>query len=129
MKDFTELPKLALNSREVQILLLLKSFYQNEEDVEMLSASDIKDFLSGRTSVSYISRVLNKLEKLGLVESKSETAELTKIKYYALTEHGAEVAKALDQLISQIVNINKMILKKARFKVIKSGTRYRVSLE
>lgn len=126
-----EFPELILNKKQIMILRILKSFYEEDDDeeVEMLTSSDIYDLLSGNTSLSYISRILNELEKLGLVESEEEADEHGKTKYYSLTEHGAEVVNALEKLASEIKHINEMILKKAKFKLVKSGNRYKIKLE
>ncbi|NAZ11732.1 MAG: hypothetical protein GU361_03245 [Desulfurococcales archaeon] len=129
MADANEFPELLLNKKQILILRILRSFYSDEDEVEMVTAKDIYDLLSGSISLSYITRVLKQLEKLGLVESEEEHVDGEKIKYYSLTEHGAAIVDALEKLALEIKRLNEAILKKVRFKVIKSGSGYKITFE
>jgi DNA-binding MarR family transcriptional regulator len=129
MADANEFPELLLNKKQILILRILRSFYSDEDEVEMVTAKDIYDLLSGSISLSYITRVLKQLEKLGLVESEEEHVDGEKIKYYSLTEHGAEIVDALEKLALEIKRLNETILKKVRFKVVKSGSGYKITFE
>jgi len=129
MADANEFPELLLNKKQILILRILRSFYSDEDEVEMVTARDIYDLLSGSISLSYITRVLKQLEKLGLVESEEEHVDGEKIKYYSLTEHGAEIVDALEKLALEIKRLNEAILKKVRFKVVKSGSGYKITFE
>jgi DNA-binding MarR family transcriptional regulator len=129
MADTNEFPELLLNKKQILILRILRSFYNDEDEVEMVTARDIYDLLSGSISLSYITRVLKQLEKLGLVESEEEHVDGEKIKYYSLTEHGAEIVDALEKLALEIKRLNEAILKKVRFKVVKSGSGYKITFE
>jgi DNA-binding MarR family transcriptional regulator len=129
MADTNEFPDLLLNKKQILILRILRSFYNDEDEVEMVTARDIYDLLSGSISLSYITRVLKQLEKLGLVESEEEHVDGEKIKYYSLTEHGAEIVDALEKLALEIKRLNEAILKKVRFKVVKSGSGYKITFE
>jgi DNA-binding MarR family transcriptional regulator len=129
MADANEFPELLLNKKQILILRILRSFYSDEDEVEMVTAKDIYDLLSGSISLSYITRVLKQLEKLGLVESEEEHVDGEKIKYYSLTEHGAEIVDALEKLALEIKRLNEAILKKVRFKVVKSGSGYKITFE
>lgn len=129
MADANEFPELLLNKKQILILRILRSFYSDEDEVEMVTASDIYDLLSGSISLSYITRVLKQLEKLGLVESEEEHVDGEKIKYYSLTEHGAAIVDALEKLALEIKRLNEAILKKVRFKVVKSGSGYKITFE
>jgi len=129
MADANEFPELLLNKKQILILRILRSFYSDEDEVEMVTAKDIYDLLSGSISLSYITRVLKQLEKLGLVESEEEHVDGEKIKYYSLTEHGAEIVDALEKLALEMKRLNEAILKKVRFKVVKSGSGYKITFE
>uniref|UniRef100_A0A7C1E5A0 HTH marR-type domain-containing protein n=1 Tax=Fervidicoccus fontis TaxID=683846 RepID=A0A7C1E5A0_9CREN len=129
MADANEFPELLLNKKQILILRILRSFYSDKDEVEMVTAKDIYDLLSGSISLSYITRVLKQLEKLGLVESEEEHVDGEKIKYYSLTEHGAAIVDALEKLALEIKRLNEAILKKVRFKVIKSGSGYKITFE
>ncbi|MCC6010289.1 MAG: winged helix-turn-helix transcriptional regulator [Fervidicoccaceae archaeon] len=129
MADANEFPELLLNKKQILILRILRSFYSDEDEVEMVTARDIYDLLSGSISLSYITRVLKQLEKLGLVESEEEHVDGEKIKYYSLTEHGAAIVDALEKLALEIKRLNEAILKKVRFKVVKSGSGYKITFE
>ncbi|MEM1604741.1 MAG: winged helix-turn-helix transcriptional regulator [Fervidicoccaceae archaeon] len=129
MADANEFPELLLNKKQILILRILRSFYSDEDEVEMVTAKDIYDLLSGSISLSYITRVLKQLEKLGLVESEEEHVDGEKIKYYSLTEHGAAIVDALEKLALEIKRLNEAILKKVRFKVVKSGSGYKITFE
>lgn len=129
MSISNEFPELVLNKKQILILRILKSFYDDEEEVEMVTPKDIYDLLSGSISLSYITRVLKQLERLGLVESEEEKIDGEKIKYYSLTEHGAMVVEALEKLAVEIKKLNEAILKKAKFKVVKSGSGFKITFE
>jgi len=129
MSSISDFPELVLKKKHILLLRVLRSFYGEGEEVEMLTAQDVYDLLSGSTSLSYISRALRELEKLGLVESEEEAVDGERMRYYSITEHGARVADELERLAAEIRKVNALILKKAKFKLVKSGNAYRVKLD
>lgn len=124
-----EFPSLVLNKNQITILRILRSFYEDEEGAEMVTSNDIYELLSGTLSLSSINRILKQLEKLGLVESEVEESGGEKTRYYSLTEHGLEVVNALEKLAASVKQLNELILKRAKFKVVKTGDRYKIKLD